>query len=217
MIEAGCGRIWALDVDPARCRIRGIDTDPVALEARITRRKDLHEAIVGDVQDPDAAEPASSDLVYSSFVLEHLPRAEQAMEAWVSWLRPGGMLAVIVPDAGSVYGFLSRSTPHRVHVLAYRWILRRPQAGTPGHAPYPIAYSRMMTLSGLRAFAAEHGLEVTAALAIGDMYAETPTVGTVTRRLIAGAKRVASWASFGRLSWRHDNIAVVLRRPAASA
>ena len=117
-----------------------------------------------------------------------------------------------MPDARSVYGFLSRSTPHRVHVLAYRLILRRPQAGTPGHAPYPIAYSRLMTMKGLHAFAAEHDLEVTTSLAIGDMYEETPTVSTRKRHLIAHVKRIGSWLSFGRLAWRHDNIAVVMRR-----
>jgi SAM-dependent methyltransferase len=212
VIEAGCGRIWALDVSPERCNITGIDTDAVALDVRITQRNDLHTAVVGDVQDATAVPVGSSDLVYSSFVLEHLPRAEEAMTGWVSWLRPGGMLVAIVPDARSVYGFASRSTPHRLHVLAYRLILRRPLAGTPGHAPYPIAYSRLMTLKGLGAFAAEHDLEVTTSLAIGDMYEETPTVSARKRQLIAQIKRVASWLSFGRLAWRHDNIAVVMRR-----
>lgn len=214
VVEAGCGRCWDLFVDPALCRITGIDTDEHALTARIEERGDLHVPVVGDVQDAGMIEPGSVDLVYSAFVLEHLPQAEAALDAWVSWLRPGGHVIAILPDVQTVYGFLSQRTPHRFHVWVYRHVFRRKRAGEPGRAPYPVSYSRLMTAAGMRDFAAERGLDVVAAYRIGEMRADARQLSPRRVQAIEQAKRVLSVLTLGRLAWRHDNIAFVFGKPA---
>lgn len=216
VIEAGCGRCWDLFIDPSLCQITGIDTDEAALRGRVDERGDLHVPVVGDVQDATVVPEESADLVYSAFVLEHLPRAEEALAAWVSWLRPGGHVIAILPDAQSVYGFLSKSTPHGFHVWVYRHVFRRKRAGEPGRAPYPISYSRLMTPEGMRAFAAEQGLDVVASYRIGQMREDARQLSHRRVQAIEGVKRVLSVLTLGRLAWRHDNIAFVFGKPIAA-
>ena len=209
VIEAGCGRNWGLDVDRNDCFITGIDMDRDALEARISIHSDIDRPIVGDIQDAEIVDSGSSDLVYSAYVLEHLPLAEQAAKQWISWLDQSGALILVVPDANSAYGYLARRTPHRFHVWVYRHVFGLTQAGTPGHGPYRVSYSRLMTVEGLLSFADENGLEVDMILAIGNAQEH---IKPLRRWLIVSAKRALNLISGNRLSWRHDNIAVVLRK-----
>lgn len=214
VVEAGCGRQWGLKVDPDSCFITGIDTDAAALEARARNHGDLHRQIIGDVQNPNAFDPGSADVVYSAYVLEHLPRAEEAARGWVTWLADYGTLIALIPDAQSVYGWVSRVTPHRLHIWAYRVLLGRAEAGTPGHAPYPVHYSSMLTVGGLKRFARSENLRIDAIYAIGDMQRNVTPRDKVQNRLFAAVKQVLSTVSGGRLRWRHDNLAVVMtKRP----
>lgn len=217
VVEAGCGRQWGLDVDPETCFITGIDSDSKALEARVRDHGDLHRSIVGDVQDRAAFELASADLVYSAYVLEHLARAEEAASAWADWLAPGGTLILIAPDAKSVWGWVAKNTPYAFHVWAYRALLGRPDAGKPGHAPYPVHYSPMLTVDGLMHFARSEGLEIEAIYAIGDMQRNVTARDKIQNHLFAAIKRLVNVVSIDRLSWRHDNLAVVMSRPAESS
>jgi hypothetical protein len=212
VIEAGCGRKWGLDVDPDACSITGIDLDATAMKVRIETHGDIHHAIVGDVQDPAIVEAGSADLVYASFVLEHLPKAEEAADAWATWLDGEGMIIALVPDARSVYGYASSRTPFGFHIWAHRYLLGYRDAGKPGHAPYPVSYSRLMTMDGLERFAADHGMEVVSLYAIGEMQSGTHRVGGRKLRMVEFGKRTVSRLSGGRLSWRHDNIAVVMKK-----
>lgn len=210
VVEAGCGRRWGLQVDPERLCITGVDTDEHALQARETEVGDLHAGIVADIRDSEVLPAASVDLVYSAFVLEHVPNAEKAIESFVSWLRPGGSVIILVPDAKSVHGFLSHRTPHWLHVWVYRHILRHPQAGTPGHSPYPVAYSRLMTVEGLRSVAAQYGLQVNAVFGFSF---EREAADVRVRAAIRWFGRLVSLLSFGYLASEHDDLAFVLTKP----
>ena len=46
-------------------------------------------------------EPGSFDVVLLGDVLEHLTRAGDALEHLATWIRPGGVLVLLLPDAGS--------------------------------------------------------------------------------------------------------------------
>lgn len=212
VLEAGCGRQWALKVDPDACVITGVDNDPTALQARVEEYGDIHQPIEGDVQDPEIVEKGAFDLVYSAFVLEHLPDAEAAAHSWIDWLDDHGTLVLIVPDASSVYGFLSSHTPHWFHVWFYRRILGRALAGTPGHAPYPVSYSRLLTVGGLSRFAEEHGLEMDYMCAIGNMRPDVTSADKLKNRMLRLAKQALHLVSGGRLMWRHDNLAAVMKK-----
>lgn len=208
IVEAGCGRKWALTLDSSHCRITGVDLDADALRARVESVGDLDRAVVGDVQDVSLLPRECADLVYSSFVLEHLPRAEEAARGHAAWLRPGGLLVIRVPDADSVYGFISRHTPHRLHVWTYRRVFGRPEAGTPGHAPYPVHRSRLTKMSGLREFAADNDLDVIAAL----RYNQMPNRPRVLTTIARAASHVVSMLTLGRLTSEHTNLGIVLRK-----
>jgi SAM-dependent methyltransferase len=205
ILEAGCGRQWPLRLEGVSVRLTGVDMDEAALGAR----RDLHRAIVGDLRDAQLLPRETYDVVYNSFVLEHVDGAERVLENLVSWLRPGGLLILRVPDRGSVYGFVARVTPFWLHVLYKRWIERMPNAGKPGFDPYPTRYDRVISREGIRGFCRQQGCRIL------DEYG----TGFYLHGKFGAMKRIAAialWAlSFGRLAWRHNNLTYVIERSAA--
>ena len=107
ILEAGCGRQWSLNIADIDYCLTGVDLDQHALDYRRTVRKDLHEAILGDICTVDL-EDAAFDVVYSSFVLEHVNGAERALNNFTRWCKPGGLLILRVPDRDSVYGLCDK-------------------------------------------------------------------------------------------------------------
>ncbi|MCU0790793.1 MAG: class I SAM-dependent methyltransferase, partial [Nitratireductor sp.] len=128
VLEAGCGREWYLRPEGVELEITGIDLDRAALEHRRDVRRDLHRAIHGDLKTAELP-PGAYDVVYSSFVLEHVEGAETALENMVNWLRPGGLLIVRVPDLEGVQTFLARRLPRWVAVAYYRHAWKIKDAG----------------------------------------------------------------------------------------
>jgi SAM-dependent methyltransferase len=202
ILEAGCGRQWGLKLS-VPYTLTGIDLDRDALAART----DLDQAIVGDLTTAEFP-PRSFDVVYCSFVLEHVKGAEQVLERFLRWLTPGGLLIIKVPDRDSAYGFLTRLTPFWAHVLAYRWLMGYREAGTPGHGPYPTYYDEVISERGLRRFCERHGI------AAPSVYRMCSYSGQ--RAVIAGT-RLLSLLSAGRLPWRHNNLLLVAQATGAAA
>ena len=202
ILEAGCGRHWGLKL-AVPYTLTGIDLDREALAART----DLDRTIVGDLRTAEFP-PGSFDVVYSSFVLEHVRGAEQVLERFLGWLAPGGLLVIKVPDRDSAYGFLARVTPFWMHVLTYRWLLGYREAGTAGHGPYPTEYDAVISERGLTRFCAAHGLG-------------TPQVRQLCsyggRRLVTSGAFLVSVLSAGRLAWRHNNLLLVARAPGVAS
>lgn len=206
ILEAGCGRKWGLDLEGIRYVLVGVDMDRAALETRKNVLKDLHEMIEGDlryVELPDG----KFDVIYSSFVLEHIEGAELVLKNFVKWLKPDGIIIIRIPDPNSVYGFVTRMTPHWFHVLFKRRILGLPNAGKPGHGPYPTYYDPVVSRSGIRDFCQRHRLEIKAEY--GDGYFRSAR--GLTAFSITVFKRMVHLASFGFLSWRHTNLLYVLQ------
>jgi SAM-dependent methyltransferase len=209
VLEAGCGRSWPFDLPDAT--ITGVDLDEAALRIRREVRRDLDEAIVGDVCALDF-DDRQFDAVYSAYVLEHVPRADLALANFARWVRPGGVIVLKVPDRDSVRGFATRSTPHWVHVLYYRRVLRIANAGTPGHPPYPTCFHPVVSRRGIRDFCAGHGLEVVEERGDGG-YRSFAGRGLASRITDAVSRAVAG-LSRGRLDAGHTNLVYVLRRTA---
>jgi 2-polyprenyl-3-methyl-5-hydroxy-6-metoxy-1,4-benzoquinol methylase len=163
ILEAGCGRKWPIDLSGARYRLTGVDLDAKALESRKNEVRDLHEAVVGDLRSVDFPR-AHFDVIYSAFVLEHVKGAQEVLEKFVYWLRPGGLLILQVPDRNSVYGFFARTTPFWFHVFYAKhfneYYRRTGTAGKPGHGPYPTHHDVLIGRAEFREFAAEHSLEL---------------------------------------------------------
>ena len=88
ILEAGCGRSWPFNLNGLDCTLVGVDVDEHGLERRKNELGDLDETILGDLRTVDLPEE-EFDVVYSSYVLEHVENAELALDNFVRWLITG--------------------------------------------------------------------------------------------------------------------------------
>jgi SAM-dependent methyltransferase len=208
ILEAGCGQRWLLKLDTGKIFLTGVDLDPKALQIRKDVRKDLDEAIHGDLR-TIAFDDRKFGVIYSAFVLEHIAGAADVLARMCGWLAPNGVIVIEIPDPGSVKGVVTRVTPHWFHVLYYRFILGIKTAGHPGHGPYRTYFDRVVSRRGIRDFCAEHGLVVEEEFAFA-----TDGPRTRAKRLLIGSlTRVIHLVSLGVFSDRHADLLYVLRRP----
>jgi SAM-dependent methyltransferase len=208
IIEAGCGRAWSLSLEGVDYHLTGIDADTEALQARREEAGDLDEALAGDLRTV-LLDAESYDVAYCAFVLEHIHGARDVLDRLTDALRPGGLLIVRIPDRDTVWGFVTRMTPFRLHVLYRRWLAGDKNAGRPGHAPYPTAYDKEISHRGMNAYCAERGLEVLDEYSSG-FYLQD--IGRM-RYVVAPMVRMIGALSFGRIQWTHNNLNFVIRKP----
>lgn len=206
ILEAGCGQSWGLNLEDMPHKITGLDMDEVALEIRKNQLNDLHETIVGDLLTVKL-ESQTYDIIYCSYVLEHVAGAEQVMQNFVSWIKPKGLIIISIPDPYSVYGFMTRITPHWFHIFYYRFVLGKPKAGTHGHAPYPVHYDPIVSQKGIHTFSKNNKLDIIGEY--GDGYVK-PGKGLI-KLSIQIFKIAINLLSLGTLSARHTNLLYILR------
>lgn len=210
ILEAGCGRRWYIDLEGVDFHLSGVDQNPDAMRIRIEKTRDLDEAIVSDLREVTLA-PGHYDVVYCSFVLEHVAGAEQVLERLIGSLKPGGLLLLRIPDGDSVYGFLARYSPFWLHVQYKRRIQRNKQAGKPGHGPFPTIYDTVVSWKGMTDYCDRRGLEILDAYSSNFHLDHFRNLGPLADHGIRWVAR----ASRGRLTADHNNLALVIRKPAA--
>ena len=96
ILEAGCGRQWNLSIE-APHEITGVDVSKEAMDNRMQRFGDIDHQIVGDLATV-SIDRETFDIVYCSYVLEHLTGAEAVLKRFFDWLRPGGLAILLFPD-----------------------------------------------------------------------------------------------------------------------
>jgi SAM-dependent methyltransferase len=205
ILEAGCGNCWEINLDGVPHRLTGVDLDPAALDLRKNQRRDLDEAILGDLHDV-VLEEHGYDVIYNSFVLEHVHGAPQMLDNFWRWLRPGGLLILRLPDRGSVYGFMTRMTPFWFHVWFKRHIEKMPHAGEPGFSPYPTVYDKIVSRQGIRQWCSDRRAVVRGEYGARYYFDH---LGVFTRPLRVFLRCVA-WFSLGALSADHNNLTYVI-------
>ncbi|OBK74422.1 bifunctional 2-polyprenyl-6-hydroxyphenol methylase/3-demethylubiquinol 3-O-methyltransferase UbiG [Mycobacterium sp. 1274761.0] len=208
ILEAGCGRRWSLDLDGVDYRLTGIDLDADALNSRITIEGDLDEAIVADLSVAGTIETGRYDVIFSSYVLEHIDDAETALDNMINGLKPGGLLLLRIPDRDSVQGWTARNTPFSVHVAYYRHVVGYRDAGKPGHAPYPTFHAPVVSRKGIRDFCEQRGCTVL------EEFGHTAYIqgnGAKTRLIRAYVRGVSALSS-GALAWQHNNLTFIIRK-----
>jgi len=210
ILEAGCGRCWPIDVSGVEFRLTGIDEDETALEIRKNEVKDLDEPILGDLRTAQLPEDRY-DVVFNSFVLEHVDGAEEVLGNYVRWARPGGLILLRFPDRDSVFGFITRITPFWFHVVYKRWIIGQKTAGQAGFGPFPTFYDPVVSRRGLRAFADRHGLAIREEWAFPLETKGFGRKGVLIRAFVS----TVGWLSLGRLSPGHNWLTYVLEKPSA--
>ena len=213
ILEAGCGRRWQIDLgEGVAYRLTGVDTNEAALRARTQEVGDIDVAVLGDLCTV-ALQPECYDVIWCSYVLEHINDVECVLHNFIRWLRPGGVMVLTVPNRDSVYGFVTRKTPFWFHVLYKKHMKRHPNAGKPGFDPFPTYYDKVLSRKGMRAFCKNNGLI---------MKAEYGWAGALPRRLGAFripvylACRTLSILSLGRLTNSPAGLAYVIQKPVST-
>ncbi len=159
ILEAGCGKNWPIDLSGFNYHLTGIDTDSHALEMRKSVKGDLHTAILGDLRENDL--PTNNyDIIYSSFVLEHIKGAENVLKGFLKWLKPEGILILKFPDRDSVYGFFTRITPFWFHIFYKKYFCASQNAGKHGYGPYPTYHDRILSRKQFLKFIEKNKLHV---------------------------------------------------------
>jgi SAM-dependent methyltransferase len=211
ILESGCGRRWHIDLRQTDYELTGIDLDAHALDHRRSVTRDLDVGIVGDIRDRDVVPLKHFDIVYSAYVLEHIDGAHAVLKNFAEWVRPGGLIILLVPNRNSVYGWAARHSPHRFHVWVYRHLFGNRDAGKPGFGPYPTCYDSVLTLSSLAAFCLAQELSLQEWFAI-DTFSDRPGVRSAAMRM---GMRIVSRLCRGRLSDREIDLCVVMCKPPA--
>lgn len=209
ILEAGCGNKWDQGdlLSDVNYILTGVDLDEAALERRKNVQKDLDEAIHGDLRQVEF-ESESFDVVFSSYVLEHISDTDRVMSKFVKWLKPGGLIILRIPDPGTVYGFASKVLPFWVHILYAKYIVGDENPGKDGNGPYPVVYEAVVSRAGISEFARTHELLIREELCDGYLH--------VTKRhpypLISKVSKLISGLSLGALK-SHRNLLFVLQKP----
>jgi SAM-dependent methyltransferase len=206
ILEAGCGQRWTISLDRVAYFLTGVDMDKAALDLRQHGMRDLHSAVVGDLRTVELPD-RHYDVIYNAYVLEHVSGAEQVLKNFVRWVKPGGLIVLLLPDPHSVHGFATRFTPHWFHIVYHRLIGHR-NAGKPGFAPYPVFYDAIVSRQGLHDFCRSNSLAILAEYGDGHY---RPGKGAV-RWMIHSFKVLLSAMSLGRLSAGHTNLLYVLEK-----
>jgi SAM-dependent methyltransferase len=207
ILEAGCGQQWKLNLQDIQYNLTGVDLDKAALDIRKNILNDLHEIVLGDLRYVDLGDK-KYDVIYNSFVLEHIQDASAVLHRFLGWLKPNGLIIIRIPDRDSVEGFFTRVSPHWFHVLYYRYILGKASAGKPGFAPYPTYYDPVVSRVGIHTFCRQNNLTIRNEL--GNGYWK-PGQGVV-RSAIVLFKRIIYILSFGALAYQYTNLLYVLQK-----
>jgi SAM-dependent methyltransferase len=207
--EAGGGstsyiRLAGLNVT----RITLVDIDP----RQVARNDIAHETIIGDLQTIEL--PAESfDLVICYNVIEHLPRLSDALERISRVVKRDGLIVIGAPVPLSLNGLAARFTPHFAHVWICRYLLKWPDAGKPGCAPFPVAYHRLVDPRALQAQAKKLGLEAAYFRTyFGSLVEEIERKNPLLGRFLIGGANLIGRATFGTLDLLRGDYHLVLRK-----
>lgn len=211
ILEAGCGNHWLLDLKGIQFRVTGVDLDENALNLRKERFNDLNEAIVGDLRFLKLAND-SYDIIYSAYVLEHVEGASRVLDNFYDWLKPEGIVVLIIPDRNSVQGFFTRFTPLWLHFFYKRYIRGLPNAGKTGYGPYPTFHERIVSRSGIHEYCRSTHFTIKGEYGLA-YYLDRPGVVPVLVRLLV---RSVGLLSFGRLEWKYNGLLYILEKTVES-
>jgi SAM-dependent methyltransferase len=207
--EAGGGSATRLPAGVrARARYTVVDLSPEQIE----KCDYADEKAVGDCT--VWRRPDSFDLVVAHHLLEHVPDVQAALENFAVSLRPGGIIAITSPRKNGLQGLVTRLTPHAFHVWYYRrmgW----PNAGKPGHQPFPVHFAPGLTREEMQAFADRAGLELLFFIEyVGTHDHMLAERRPLLHRVYAATCRALRALSLGGYEARHSDFTALMRKPA---
>ena len=150
----------------------------------------------------------SADIIYCSFVFEHLADPPSVLRKFVDWLADDGIIILRFPNIDSVFGWTTRVSPHWFHILYHRLVKGYKNAGKNGHPPYPTVYHESLKSENFKELLHDSGLEIKS-LYMVNTADRLPGVWKVLYFLYA---QVVSVLSLGRISKKVSSFAYVLRK-----
>jgi len=195
--EAGGGSISCLPAEILKTGdVTVVDID----ERQLQRNKYAKTKILGDIQTRDF-EPGSFDLIVCYNVIEHLNTPDQAIAKFYQALAPGGLVFIAAPNPESLSGWITKMTPHWIHVLFYRRVLGYKGAGQPGRVPFPTVFHRVVSPAALIDYCRKLGFNVLYFRAYkGMVYDNMAQRRPILGRLLNVAVQLAN----GLVLWRRD-------------
>jgi len=207
ILEAGCGQYWPLDLKGIQFTLTGVDVSKDVLDLRRARCNDLSEIIAGDLPFLDLGKNRF-DVIYNSFVLEHIDGAERVLENFSNWLKPGGILILRVPDRDCVKGFVTRFTPFWVHMLHTKYVKGVRKAGRTGFGPFRTVFDSIVSRKVIHEFCLLKHFDMKEEQG-HEFYLDGQGVIPFLRYLFV---RGVSLLSFGKLPWNYSDLTYILEK-----
>jgi SAM-dependent methyltransferase len=154
VLEAGCGSTSFFRFKQ-RVHIVGIDIS----EKQLLRNTVLDERILGDIQYHEF-QPSSFDVIVCWNVLEHLPKPKLALKKFAVAVKDDGIIVLGLPNVFSLKGLLTKYLPYRFHVLIYRYLFGKRNAGKDDIGPFKTYLRFSITPTAIKKFAVNNGLKV---------------------------------------------------------
>jgi SAM-dependent methyltransferase len=155
VLEAGGG---------SRSRLKqagGIDISTLTvidIDAEQIRRNTVaDEKLLGNLQ--DFRFEKSYDVIEVMNVIEHIEDLQAALRNIAGACGPNGLVVIGAPYLYSLAGLITRATPHAFHVFFRRRVLGEPNAGKPGHEPFPTFFNPLIAPRRLKTFFLDAGFE----------------------------------------------------------
>jgi len=211
ILEAGCGGNWPINLEGIRFRLTGVDLSEKLLKLRRTKLNDLHESIVGDLRHVEL-QPNRFDVIYNSYVLEHIPDANRVLDNFNRWLKPGGIVILRIPDRNSVWGFVTRFTPHWFHQFHHKYIRGIRNPDEVGFTPFPTVHDRVVSREGIHEFCRKNQFAIKEEHGHTFYLTGLGNVGTLVYVFV----RCMNILSLGKLAWRHNDLTYVLEKVGVS-
>jgi SAM-dependent methyltransferase len=182
-------------------------------EGQLERNTFAETKILGDIQTRTFPEN-SFDLIVCYNVIEHLDAPDQAITQFYNALGSGGLLFIAAPNPESLSGWVTKITPHWIHVQYYRRVLGYKNAGLPGRTPFPTVFHRVVRPSVLVDYCRKLGFNVLYFQAYKGMVYENlaqrkPTLGRLLNLAVQLANALVPW----RKDLRNGDYHIVLEKP----
>jgi len=179
VLEAGCGRRVSRADSLAAPELGvgmvvGVDLDEDAGRAN----RGLDHFIAADLCGRLPLEDATFDLVYASFVMEHLDDPEAAFREWRRLLRDDGVAFVVTPNMANPLMRAAAALPQRTRVA-----LKRLGPGVEPHDVFPAPY-KANTMGALQRLAARSGFAVSELHYLGTLHRYAGEHGALKRALL---------------------------------
>lgn len=206
VLQAGCSTaggtldVGRLRADGCELIVTQVDSDDEVVRSAVSEQLSEPGCTLGDLRTVPLP-PRSFDVVHCSMLLDRIRHAELVLDRFVDALKPGGLLLLQIGDRDCAAGFLDRRLPVSLRAAAWRGA----HPGQPG--PYPAIYEPLVSARGIQSYVLRRGLVIAQRQELDTLAGERRRPGLLlARKLVAVVSR-------SRLSWSHDELRYVIRRP----